>query len=271
DAQCNLTISCLTSGRFEHLAYHPTEPISTLKDLFVTYLTTDTPTINLESFILKNSVQSKSGIFSDRIDLIAAHPDLIYTDMNIAVYSRPNFRDNLTSSEIYKFQILSRILEHVKYNYDFIFIDCPPNLNYITQNALYASDYYLIPTIPDTLSTYGILSIVNKVEDLNKTFRLSNEEFRPTACLGIILNQIIEYRGKPKDSQSNILSSLRTTFPKKVFHHYLTNGDGITKASSLGYPVYALETSNQNAQRQAQMLREILRELLQRMEGVKQR
>jgi len=271
DAQCNLTISCLTSGRFEHLAYHPTKPISTLKDLFETFLTTDAPSVSINRYILRNSVQSKSGVFSEHIDLIPAHPDLIYTDMNIAVYSRPNFRDNLTSSEIYKFQILSRILEQVKYDYDFIFIDCPPNLNYITQNALYASDYYLIPTIPDTLSTYGILSIVNKVEDLNQTFRLSNEEFQPTTCLGIIPNQITEYRGKPKDTQSNILNALRNTFPRKVFQHYLTNGDGISRASSLGYPVYALESSNPNAQKQARMLRDILKELLQRMEGVKQR
>lgn len=268
DAQCNLTISCLTSDRYEHLAYNTSKPLPTLKDLFEIFLTNDEPRASVNDYILKKSVQSKERKVFANIDIIPAHPDLIYTDMNIAVYSKPNFRANLTSSEIYKFQILSRILEQVRDDYDFIFIDCPPNLNYITQNALYVSDYYVIPTIPDTLSSYGIASITNKVNDLNDTFNLSNTKYNDTKLLGIIPNKIVEYRGKPKDTQANILHTLKSTFPKKVFNHYLTDGDGISRASSLGYPVYALETSNQNAQKQSQILREIIQEFLDRMDGV---
>lgn len=52
--------------------------------------------------------------------------------------------------------------------YDIVLIDCPPNLGLITQNGLMISDYYLIPVIPDVLSTYGIPQIVNRVERLEK-------------------------------------------------------------------------------------------------------
>ena len=162
DAQCSLSISCMTSNQYEKLAYDSINPLPTLKDLFEIFLVNEEPRINIRDFVLKKSVHGRTGKMSVNIDLIPAHHDLIYTDMNIAVYSKPNFRDNLTSSEIYKFQILHRILEKAREDYDFIIIDCPPNLNYITQNALYVSDYYLIPTIPDTLSTYGIVSITNK-------------------------------------------------------------------------------------------------------------
>ncbi|KFZ32263.1 hypothetical protein JS44_13485 [Anoxybacillus flavithermus] len=84
------------------------------------------------------------------------------------------------------------------------FIDCPPNLNYITQNALYASNYYLIPAIPDRLSSYGISAIKNKVDELNERFQSSSKEYSDTKLIGIVLNFILEYGNQPKHTQTNV-------------------------------------------------------------------
>lgn len=49
--------------------------------------------------------------------------------------------------------------------YDFIIFDCPPANNIITQNALIVSDYYLIPSIMDEMSSCGIshlYSLINQ-------------------------------------------------------------------------------------------------------------
>lgn len=48
---------------------------------------------------------------------------------------------------------LDLIPEHA---YDFALIDCPPNFNIITKNAIIASDLILVPAKPDYLSTLGI-------------------------------------------------------------------------------------------------------------------
>lgn len=40
--------------------------------------------------------------------------------------------------------------------YDYIIFDCPPSNNLITQGAFLVSDYYLIPTIMDSVSTKGV-------------------------------------------------------------------------------------------------------------------
>lgn len=48
-------------------------------------------------------------------------------------------------------------------SYEFILIDCPPNLGIVTLNALNISDFYLVPVIPDVLSTYGIPQIDERV------------------------------------------------------------------------------------------------------------
>lgn len=48
-------------------------------------------------------------------------------------------------------------------DYDFVLIDCPPSLGLITLNALSMSSGYLIPTIPDYVSTVGLTQITAKV------------------------------------------------------------------------------------------------------------
>ncbi|OQM79022.1 ParA family protein [Rhodococcus sp. 66b] len=60
--------------------------------------------------------------------------------------------------------ILLRALTPVVDNYDYVLIDCPPNLETITLNGLRAADAYIIPTIPDVMSTYGIGPIQERVK-----------------------------------------------------------------------------------------------------------
>lgn len=260
DAQCNLSISCLEADSYEDLAYN--KKICTIKDLFVKFLDNEEPNINVDDCILKGKVRSSENRVYKYIDLIPSHQELIHTDMNIAVYNKPDFRGSLIGTSIYKFQILDRILKEVKNNYDFIFIDCPPNLNFITQNALYSSNYYLIPTLPDKLSSYGILSITNKVDELNKLFGVAVPGYKTTKLIGIVANNVREYGGGPKTTHANTLARLRSIFINLVFSEYLTHGDGITTASEHGYPVFAYEMSSTNASKQSNLLKSILREFL---------
>jgi len=62
-------------------------------------------------------------------------------------------------------------------------IDCPPNLGKITQNGLRMSQGFVIPTIPDILSTYGIPQIVRRVREFSEEI---TESIEP---LGIIVTK----------------------------------------------------------------------------------
>ncbi|MCB2339955.1 ParA family protein [Clostridium estertheticum] len=264
DPQCNLSISCLGYNTFEKKVY--TDKIKTMKELIRTSLNSNKSTINIADFILKKSVKSSVGHVYTFVDLIPSHSDLIYIDMEIAKHNKITTGANSlvagNNNDIYKFKILHDILENIKYDYDFIFIDCPPNLNYITQNALFESDYYLIPTIPDRLSSYGILSITNKVNDLNKDFLKYDPDYIETKLAGIVLNNVREYRLRPKATQLNIISALVERFPNDLYKNHLTYGDGIVKASALGYPVFSLDGKNANATKQSSLIKEIIKEFL---------
>lgn len=62
--------------------------------------------------------------------------------------------------------------------YDYIIFDCPPSNNVITQSAFFASDYYIMPTIMDSISTRGV-SHYKEIFDryyrkyMNSKFKLS--------------------------------------------------------------------------------------------------
>ncbi len=88
------------------------------------------------------------------IDLICGTIDLIKDD-----------NSNKHLSKRLKFFIEEREL---KDNYDYIFIDCPPTISFYTDAALYASDYYVIPTRVDRYSILGIKMLENVVKEMKR-------------------------------------------------------------------------------------------------------
>ncbi|MCF5890303.1 AAA family ATPase [Aeromonas veronii] len=64
--------------------------------------------------------------------------------------------------------VLGNIIEEIKGDYDFILIDCPPNLGAITLNGISISDYYIVPTVPDILSKIGISLILNRIKSFKR-------------------------------------------------------------------------------------------------------
>lgn len=64
--------------------------------------------------------------------------------------------------------VLKRALDNVRDDYDYILIDCPPQLSILTINALSACDWVLIPCKTDYLSYRGLEQLedtVNAVRD----------------------------------------------------------------------------------------------------------
>ena len=72
----------------------------------------------------------KTGI--SKLDLITGQMDLASADLMLADFPGRELR-------------LSRGLQEVKQDYDFILYDCPPSLTMLSINALMASDYYIVP------------------------------------------------------------------------------------------------------------------------------
>ena len=96
------------------------------------------------------------------LDLIPSHLKLTFLDLDLA--ARPG-----------RERILWRKLEKVSADYDVILCDCPPNLQTATQNALYASDYFLVPMQPDYLSSVGLGLLLDRLDYLKGGIGVQNQ------------------------------------------------------------------------------------------------
>ncbi len=83
-------------------------------------------------------------------------------------------------------EILRRAIRPIIDEFDYVLIDCPPSLGIVTLNGLRMSSGYVIPTIPDVLSTYGIPQIVKRVREFSD---IIGETIEP---LGIIISKYRE-------------------------------------------------------------------------------
>ena len=72
--------------------------------------------------------------------------------------------------------ILRNFLEPLKTGYDYILIDCPPSNNLITRSAFLMSDFYLVPTVLDGLSTNGVVHYIETVENTYSHYCQDSED-----------------------------------------------------------------------------------------------
>ncbi|MDF3310234.1 ParA family protein [Rhodococcus sp. T2V] len=79
--------------------------------------------------------------------------------------------------------ILLRALKPVIDQYDYVLVDCPPNLETITLNGLRCADAYIIPTIPDVMSTYGIGPVQKRIAQFGERWG------RPIVELGVVITK----------------------------------------------------------------------------------
>jgi chromosome partitioning protein len=80
--------------------------------------------------------------------------------------------------------ILRHALGSVIDRYDFVIIDCPPSLGIVTKNGLRLSTHYVIPTIPDIVSTWGIFQIVSSIASFGESIS------RVIKPLGIVATKV---------------------------------------------------------------------------------
>ena len=77
-------------------------------------------------------------------------------------------------------KILDRALKPIKDSYDYILIDCPPQLSILTINALSCADGVLIPVKTDYLAYRGLTQLQDSIREIQE---LINPELK---VLGVI-------------------------------------------------------------------------------------
>ena len=153
DPQTNATVMLIGETRWKNI----NDAGHTLARLFQDALedADEKRTFDLNETLIKR-VSNVDEVRS--VDLLPSSLDLINVQDRLVLMPAGPFHTKDPTD------ILRRAIRRAVDDYDYVLIDCPPNLGIITLNGLRISDHYLIPTIPDVLSTYGIPQIVGRVQ-----------------------------------------------------------------------------------------------------------
>lgn len=272
DAQCNLSFLAVGLSAYVDHTYKNSGP--TLKTVFDAYF--DRKQAKPEDVILEKQVRARAGKIFTQVGIVLSHQELTLLDMKLAREKRSgkDHREE-TRFEIEKLSVIKNIIDAVASEYDYVLLDCPPNVNLVTQNAFFASDYYVVPAIPDFLSTVGISQITKYMDQFNQDYRSMwtyaglPGAYVETKFGGIIFNMVDEYGGGPKDGHSQIMASTASQLKAgALFANYVTDGDGMSAAAQVNLPIFAfsdLPRSQQNAEKQANYMGRVVDEFYKRI------
>lgn len=118
-------------------------------------------------------------------------------------------------------ELLKDALEPIKNNYDYIFIDCPPALEFATYNALEAADNIIITLQAEENSIEGIADLLDSVNEIREA---TNENLN---ILGIVITKF----KKSTKLQNQFQEMLRTHFGGAVFNTIIRDNIKISEAN----------------------------------------
>lgn len=132
---------------------------------------------------------------------------------------------------------LRELLELVKKNYDYIFIDCPPSLGLLTINALAAADSILIPIQCEYYALEGVSQLVN-------TYKLIKKNLNPNLEIeGVVLNMY-----DPRTNLSlQVVQEVNKYFGTKVYKTLIPKNVRLAEAPSYGIPVIEYDNKSKGA------------------------
>lgn len=133
--------------------------------------------------------------------------------------------------------ILKRRLDDIKDYYEYIIIDCPPSLGFLTLNAITGSNYVLVPLQCEYYALEGLSQLLNTLKAVKKSLNPSLK------LVGILLTMY--------DSRNNLSSQVqeevRRHFKSTVFETIIPRNVRLSEAPSYGKPIILYDERSKGA------------------------
>lgn len=144
--------------------------------------------------------------------------------------------------------LLKTRITALKDQYDFIVMDCPPSLGFLTVNAITASDYVLIPLQCEYYALEGMTQLLNTLKAVKKKLN------PPLKIIGILLTMY--------DSRNNLTSQVeeevRGHFKGTVFKTIVPRNVRLSEAPSHGKPIMLYDPKSTGTQSYLKLAEEVI-------------
>lgn len=143
---------------------------------------------------------------------------------------------------------LKRAIDKVKYDYDYVVIDCPPSLGLLTINSLTAANSVLVPIQCEFYALEGLSQLMNTVTLVQKN-----------------LNPILELEGVVLtmfDARTNlsiqVVDEVKNHFRQKVYQTIIPRNVRLSEAPSHGQPVSRYDPKSKGAEVYFELAKEVI-------------
>lgn len=143
---------------------------------------------------------------------------------------------------------LKQSLDKIKYEYDFVLIDCPPSLGLLTINSLTAANSVLVPIQCEFYALEGL-------SQLMKTVSLVQRNLNPALTLeGVVLTMF--------DARTNlsiqVVDEVKNHFRHKVYQTIIPRNVRLSEAPSHGLPVIKYDPKSKGTEVYFELAREVI-------------
>ncbi len=234
DPQTNATFYLMDHSKWQSWQ----ETNGSIKTLFEAYLAGRGASFNLSQVIKKDLLSHAGTSLAPGLELLPSHLALIQVDIQLAA------KTTVGEGVSRNLAIIRQALQQIQDQYDYILFDCPPNFNLVTQNGLFASDAYVIPAIPDYLSTLGIDLIQGEVERFSQRIRQAlttvGGTFTGPELKGIIFTRVRVRSRNPLrfvDLHERRIQEVYRTNPELAFKNFISEAVRFAEAPERRLPV----------------------------------
>ncbi len=143
---------------------------------------------------------------------------------------------------------LKRVLDKVKYSYDYVIIDCPPSLGLLTINSLTAANSVLVPIQCEFYALEGLSQLMN-------TITLVQKNLNPALSLeGVVLTMF--------DARTNlsiqVVDEVKNHFRHKVYQTIIPRNVRLSEAPSHGQPITRYDHKSKGAEVYTDLAKEVI-------------
>jgi len=145
--------------------------------------------------------------------------------------------------------LLKKRLEGIKDTYDFIIIDCPPSLGFLTINAITASDYVLVPLQCEYYALEGLSQLLDTLKAVKKSLNPGLK------IVGILLTM---YDAR-NNLSAQVQEEVRGHFKGTVFDTVIPRNVRLSEAPSYGKPIIIYDAQSRGARSYLDLAKEVIK------------
>ena len=143
---------------------------------------------------------------------------------------------------------LKNLLENFDPSYEFLIIDCPPSLGFLTVNSLVASNFVIIPLQCEYYALEGLNLLLN-------TVKLVQARLNPSLSLAGILLTMFDTRNR---LSHQVADEVKKYFSSKVFKTVIPRNVRLSESPSHGLPIIMYDINSRGAISYMELAQEIL-------------